>query len=86
MDRNSTYYPGFGFKQIAWIVHTSSMGLAIAPICLIGGPVIIKAFGITAGLIFGLSVLSYCAPEGKFLSWSSPLALVLGGIFSASFS
>lgn len=41
--RGMDYQPGFGPKQIAWIVHTGIMGAVIAPMCFLGGPVLIRA-------------------------------------------
>lgn len=37
------YKPGFGTKQIAWMLHASVIGAVIAPICLVGGPVLTRA-------------------------------------------
>lgn len=37
------YSPGFGSKQIAWAVHTGIIGAVIAPICLVGGPILTRA-------------------------------------------
>lgn len=41
--RGMDYQPGFGPKQLAWIVHTGIMGAVIAPMCFLGGPVLIRA-------------------------------------------
>ena len=30
------YKEGFGTKQMAWLVHTGTVGAVIAPICLLG--------------------------------------------------
>lgn len=37
------YQPGFGPKQLAWIAHSAVIGGVIAPICFIGGPLLLRA-------------------------------------------
>lgn len=37
------YSPGFGPKQMAWILHSAVMGAVIAPVCLVGGPILLRA-------------------------------------------
>jgi hypothetical protein len=37
------YKEGFGAKQMAWMLHTSVVGAVIAPLCLIGGPLLVRA-------------------------------------------
>nr|CAD7396182.1 unnamed protein product [Timema poppensis] len=78
------YKKGFGTKQLAWIGHTALLGAVIAPICFLGGPVIIRAAWYTAGIVGGLSTLAVCAPSDKFLSMGGPLALAFGAVFAAS--
>ncbi|CAG4998379.1 unnamed protein product [Parnassius apollo] len=51
--RNMEYKPGFGAKQLAWIVHTGIMGAVIAPICFLGGPILMRAAWYTAGVVGG---------------------------------
>lgn len=41
--RGMEYTPGIGAKQLAWVVHTGIMGAVIAPICFLGGPILIRA-------------------------------------------
>lgn len=41
--RSLPYKPGLGAKQLAWIVHTSILGAVIAPMCILGGPLMIRA-------------------------------------------
>ncbi|KAJ2953755.1 hypothetical protein O0L34_g1381 [Tuta absoluta] len=78
------YEPGFGAKQIAWIVHTGIMGAVIAPMCFLGGPILVRAAWYTAGVVGGLSTIAVCAPSGEFLSMRAPLAMGLGAVFAAS--
>lgn len=37
------YQPGFGYKQVAWAVHSGIIGAVIAPLCFVGGPILIRA-------------------------------------------
>ncbi|KAK7788561.1 hypothetical protein R5R35_011750 [Gryllus longicercus] len=78
------YKEGFGAKQLAWIVHASILGAVVAPVCLMGGPVVTKAAWYTLGIVGGLSTIAVCAPSGKFLTMAGPLAIGLGTVFIAS--
>lgn len=78
------YSPGFGAKQAAWIVHTGIMGAVLAPMCLLGGPLIMRAALYTAGVVGGLSTVAVCAPSDKFLTMGGPLAIGLGVVFASS--
>ncbi|KAI5737169.1 hypothetical protein M8J76_010677 [Diaphorina citri] len=78
------YKPGFGAKQIAWALHSALVGAVVAPICFIGGPVLIRAAWYTAGIVGGLSTVAACAPSDKFLTMGGPLAIGLGVVFASS--
>ncbi|XP_030760157.1 growth hormone-inducible transmembrane protein-like isoform X1 [Sitophilus oryzae] len=78
------YSPGFGPKQMAWILHASVMGAMIAPLCILGGPILIRAAWYTAGVVGGLSTIAVCAPSDKFLYMGGPLAMGLGVVFCSS--
>ncbi|XP_013133507.1 PREDICTED: growth hormone-inducible transmembrane protein-like [Papilio polytes] len=82
--RGMEYRPGFGPKQLAWIVHTGIMGAVIAPMCFLGGPILTRAAMYTAGVVGGLSTIAVCAPSGEFLNMRAPLAMGLGAVFAAS--
>ncbi|KAL4712945.1 hypothetical protein ACJJTC_012015 [Scirpophaga incertulas] len=82
--RGMEYKPGFGAKQLAWMVHTGIMGAVIAPMCFLGGPVLVRAAWYTAGVVGGLSTIAICAPSGEFLNMRAPLAMGLGAVFAAS--
>ncbi|GAB6023961.1 hypothetical protein CHUAL_008691 [Chamberlinius hualienensis] len=82
--RAMPYTEGFGRKQIAWMVHSGIVGAVVAPICLVGGPIIVKAAWYTAGIVLGLSTVAACAPSEKFLSMGGPLAIGLGVVFASS--
>jgi len=37
------YKEGFGAKQLAWMAHTAILGAVVAPVCFIGGPLVVRA-------------------------------------------
>lgn len=78
------YQPGFGAKQIAWMLHSATVGAVIAPICLVGGPILTRAALYTLGVVGGLSTVAACAPSDKFLYMGGPLAVGLGVVFASS--
>lgn len=78
------YKEGFGAKQLAWVAHTAILGAVVAPLCFIGGPLIVRAAWYTAGIVGGLSAVAVCAPSEKFLSIGGPLAIGLGVVFASS--
>jgi len=41
--QNIPYKDGFGAKQLALLAHTTILGAVVAPVCFIGGPLIIRA-------------------------------------------
>lgn len=82
--RSLPYKEGFGAKQLAWMVHSGIIGAVIAPITLLGGPLMIRAACYTAGVVGGLSALAMCAPSDKFLYMGGPLAMGLGVVIVSS--
>merc|ERR1719166_916707 len=82
--RSIPYSPGLGTKQLAWLAHCAVIGAVVAPICLLGGPVLTRAAWYTAGMVSGLSTVAVCAPSDKFLAMGGPLAMGLGVVFMAS--
>lgn len=71
-------------KQLAWAVHAGMLGGFLAPLTLLGGPLLMRAAWYTAGVIGGLSVVAATAPSDKFLNMAGPLAIGLGVIFVSS--
>ena len=63
--------------------HSALIGTLIAPLMLLGGPLVLRAAAITGGVVGALSLTAACAPDGKFLTWGGPLAIGLGGVFMA---
>ncbi|KAH8278689.1 hypothetical protein KR018_006954 [Drosophila ironensis] len=78
------YHPGFGGKQLAWVVHCAVLGAVLAPMCLLGGPILTKALLYTGGVVGALSTVAACAPSEKFLNMGGPLAIGLGLVFASS--
>ncbi|KAK0087050.1 hypothetical protein PV325_001831 [Microctonus aethiopoides] len=78
------YQEGFGAKQMAWLLHSGVIGAVIAPLSLVGGPIILRAALYTAGIISALSAVAVCAPSDKFLNMGGPLAIGLGVVFASS--
>ncbi|XP_066254791.1 growth hormone-inducible transmembrane protein-like [Euwallacea similis] len=78
------YRPGFGPKQMAWLLHSAVMGAMVAPLCFLGGPILIRAAWYTAGVVGGLSSIAVCAPNDTFLYMGGPLAMGLGVVFCSS--
>lgn len=71
-------------KHLAWLLHAGVMGAVIAPLTLLGGPLMIRAAWYTAGIVGGLSTVAMCAPSEKFLSMGGPLAVGFGVVFASS--
>jgi growth hormone-inducible transmembrane protein len=74
----------FGAKQLAWALHAGILGGLVAPLTLLGGPVLVKAAWYTAGIVAGLSLIAATAPNEKFLNMNGPLAIGLGAVFASS--
>ena len=47
------YTEGFGAKQVAWMLHSGVVGAVIAPLCVLGGPLLTRAALYTAGVVGG---------------------------------
>jgi len=84
LARSVPYQAAPSAKQAAWLLHCAVIGAVIAPICMLGGPILTRAAWYTAGMVGGLSTTAMCAPSDKFLSWGGPLAMGLGVVFCAS--
>lgn len=82
--RSIPYQEGFGAKQMAWLAHAGVIGVVLAPLSLLGGPLVIRAAWYTAGVVGGLSTVAVCAPSDKFLNMGGPLAIGLGVVFASS--
>ncbi|KAL5964250.1 Growth hormone-inducible transmembrane protein [Taenia solium] len=74
----------FNAKHFAWLLYAVSLGGVVAPICLLGGPILTRAAVYTGGIVGGLSVVAISAPSDRFLRWGGPLAIGLGVVFVSS--
>ena len=52
------YKEGLGAKQAAWMLHSAVLGAMVAPLCVLGGPILMRAAWYTAGLVGGLSTIA----------------------------
>lgn len=73
-----------GPKHLAWMLHSGVMGAVVAPLTIIGGPLLLRAAWYTAGIVGGLSTVAMCAPSEKFLNMGAPLGVGLGLVFASS--
>ncbi|CAK6436527.1 unnamed protein product [Pipistrellus nathusii] len=73
-----------GSKHLAWLLHSGVMGAVVAPLTILGGPLLIRAAWYTAGIVGGLSTVAMCAPSEKFLNMGAPLGVGLGLVFVSS--
>ncbi|XP_040581607.1 growth hormone-inducible transmembrane protein [Lepeophtheirus salmonis] len=84
MMRSISYQESKGAKHLAWLAHSSILGACVAPICLLGGPLLLRAAMYTGGMLSALSIVSVTAPSEKFLYMGGPLAMGLGVVFASS--
>ncbi|KAL7990289.1 hypothetical protein Chor_013719 [Crotalus horridus] len=66
-------------KHVAWMLHAGVMGAVVAPLTLLGGPLLIRAAWYTAGIVGGLSAVAMCAPRSMFLP---PTSILGAGMYS----
>ncbi|CAN9509169.1 unnamed protein product [Ophioblennius macclurei] len=71
-------------KHLAWMLYAGVMGAVVAPITLLGGPLMMTAAWYTAGVVGGLSTVAMCAPSEKFLTMGAPLGIGLGVVLVSS--
>ncbi|KAF3827686.1 hypothetical protein GH733_000921 [Mirounga leonina] len=71
-------------KHVAWLLHSGVLGAVVAPLTMLGGPLLIRAAWYTAGIVGGLSAVAMCAPSEKFLNMGAPLGVGLGLVFVSS--
>lgn len=72
------------YSVIVLLFCSGVMGAVIAPLTLLGGPLMIRAAWYTAGIVGGLSTVAMCAPSEKFLNMGGPLAVGFGVVFASS--
>lgn len=54
--RSIPYSEGFSGKHVAWLVHSGIMGAVVAPLCFLGGPLLLRAAWYTAGVVGGIYI------------------------------
>ncbi|XP_043780221.1 growth hormone-inducible transmembrane protein-like [Cervus elaphus] len=79
-----SYKQSPGPKHLAWLLHSGVMGAVVAPLTILGGPLLVRAAWYTAGIVGGLSTVAMCAPSEKFLNMGAPLGVGLGVVFVSS--
>uniref|UniRef100_A0A8C2PM06 Growth hormone-inducible transmembrane protein n=1 Tax=Capra hircus TaxID=9925 RepID=A0A8C2PM06_CAPHI len=79
-----SYEQSPGPKHLAWLLHSGVMGAVVAPLTILGGPLLVRAAWYTAGIVGGLSTVAMCAPSEKFLNMGAPLGVGLGVVFVSS--
>ena len=52
--RSIPYTSGLGQKQLAWMMHSAVIGAVIAPLMVLGGPLLMRAAAYTAGMVGGM--------------------------------
>ncbi|XP_010620904.1 growth hormone-inducible transmembrane protein [Fukomys damarensis] len=82
--RSIPYEQSPGQKHLAWLLHSGVMGAVVAPLTILGGPLLVRAAWYTAGIVGGLSTVAMCAPSEKFLNMGAPLGVGLGLVFVSS--
>uniref|UniRef100_A0A8D0G801 Growth hormone inducible transmembrane protein n=1 Tax=Sphenodon punctatus TaxID=8508 RepID=A0A8D0G801_SPHPU len=82
--RAISYEENPGGKHLAWMLHAGVMGAVVAPLTLLGGPLLIRAAWYTAGIVGGLSTVAICAPSEKFLNMGAPLGVGFGLVLASS--
>ena len=83
--RSIPYQEGsIGSKHLAWMLHAAILGGIMAPLALLGGPLLARAAWYTAGTVGSLSAIAATAPSDKFLNMYGPLAIGMGLVFASS--
>ncbi|XP_018413914.1 PREDICTED: growth hormone-inducible transmembrane protein [Nanorana parkeri] len=82
--RSISYDQSPGAKHLAWMLHAGVMGAVVAPLTLLGGPLLVRAAWYTAGIVGGLSTVAMCAPSEKFLNMGGALGIGLGLVLASS--
>lgn len=81
--RSMPYEPGFGAKHCMWLLHSGMVGGMIAPLMMLGGPIVMRGVVMTAGVVGGLSTIAMCAPSDKFLNMGAPLGIGFGVVLAS---
>jgi len=65
-------------KHGFWALFAAANGVSLAPLGMLGGPLLMQAAVGTGCIVGSLSVVAASAPSEQFLMWGGPLTLGLG--------
>jgi growth hormone-inducible transmembrane protein len=71
-------------KVGAFALFNGAIGMSLAPLALLGGPIIYKAAAYTGAMVGSLSYVAATSPSERFLYLGGPLAMGLGAVVIAS--
>jgi FtsH-binding integral membrane protein len=71
-------------KYAAFTAFHALSGLSLAPLGALGGPLVLRAAGYTAGIVGSLSWVAANSPSEQFLWLGGPLAIGLGVVLVSS--
>lgn len=72
-------------KLAAFGAFTGVMGMGLAPVCMVAGPIVARAALYTSGIVGGLALVAANSPNDRFLQMGGALGMGLGVIVCASF-
>lgn len=72
-------------KLAAFGAFTGIMGMSLAPVCMMAGPIVGRAALYTGGIVGGLSLVAANSPNDRFLKMGGTLGIGLGVVVVASF-
>jgi FtsH-binding integral membrane protein len=71
-------------KHVAWGGFNTAMAASLAPLCFMGGPLIMKAAIYTTGVVGSLSLVAMSSKSDQFLSYGPMLGMGLGVVLITS--
>ena len=71
-------------RHLLFLAFTAAQGLALCPLALYSGPLLLQAAAATGALMGSLTLVAAAAPSDAFLQWAGPLSLGVGLVMAAS--
>lgn len=71
-------------KHLAWAGFNTFTGLSLAPLMVLGGPLVLRAAMMTGAVVGGLTLVAVTAPSDKFLYMGGVLGMGLGVVVVSS--
>jgi FtsH-binding integral membrane protein len=71
-------------KYGSFALFNTCVGLSLAPVALMGGPLVARAAAYTGGVVGSLALVAANSPSDKYLWMAGPLAMGLGAVVVAS--